>query len=73
MDEAEADALAYTSFPGAHRTKLHSTNRIEDLNGEIKRRTAVVGIFPTTPRSRASSVPSCSNKATNGPRNAAAT
>jgi transposase-like protein len=46
MDDAEADVLAYMTFPKEHRAKLHSTNPIERLNGEIKRRTEVVGIFP---------------------------
>lgn len=46
MDAAEEDVLAYMTFPQQHRTKLHSTNPIERLNGEIKRRTDVVGIFP---------------------------
>src|SRR5207302_6916133 len=39
MDEAESDVLAYMSFPPAPRPKLHSTNPIERVNGEIKRRT----------------------------------
>jgi putative transposase len=46
MDEAEADVLAFMSFPKSHRAQIHSTNPLERLNAEIKRRTNVVGIFP---------------------------
>ena len=46
MANAEVDVLAYMTLPQQHRAKLHSTNPLERLNGEIKRRTEVVGIFP---------------------------
>lgn len=46
MDEAEEDVLAYFAFPAPHRVKLHSTNTLERLNKEVKRRANVVGIFP---------------------------
>lgn len=57
IDSAEHDVLAYMTFPRQHWAKLHSTNPIERLNGEIKRRTEVVGIFPTTMPSSDWSVP----------------
>lgn len=46
MDDAEDDVLAHMAFPREHRSKIYSTNPLERLNGEIKRRTDVVGIFP---------------------------
>jgi putative transposase len=45
-DKSEADALSFLSFPKAHRTQIHSTNPLEGINAEVKRRTDVVGIFP---------------------------
>ena len=46
MDEAEADVLAYLAFPREHWRQIWSTNPLERLNKEVKRRTDVVGIFP---------------------------
>jgi putative transposase len=44
--EAETDILAYMDFPQSHWRRIYSTNPLERLNKEIKRRTNVVGIFP---------------------------
>jgi transposase-like protein len=46
LDEAEEDVLACMTFPKSHWARLHSTNPIERLNDEIKRRTEAVSIFP---------------------------
>ncbi len=46
MDAIEPDVLAHMAFPAEHRTRIASTNPLERLNREIKRRTRVVGIFP---------------------------
>jgi putative transposase len=46
MDGAKAEVLAFTAFPRAHWTKIWSTNPLERVNKEIKRRARVVGIFP---------------------------
>jgi putative transposase len=46
MEEAEDDVLAHMAFPKHHWRQLHSTDPLKRLNGEIKRRTDVVAIFP---------------------------
>jgi transposase-like protein len=46
LEEAAEDILAHKHFPEEHRRQLHSTNPLERLNKEIKRRSNVVGIFP---------------------------
>lgn len=72
LDQAESDVLAYMTFPAQHRAKLHSTNPIERLNGEIKRRTMSSASSPTrTPSSVWER--SSSNKTMNGPSSALAT
>jgi putative transposase len=46
MDASREDVLVYMSFPREHWAQIASTNPLERLNGEIKRRSDVVGIFP---------------------------
>lgn len=85
MDDAEHDVLAYMTFPEQHRVKLHSTNPLERLNKEVKRRADVVGVsvlaMPpawlrafhsrTRTASSASSAPFCSSRTTNTNSNTA--
>ena len=49
MDAAREDVLAYMTFPREHWPQIASTNPLERLNGEIERRSDVVGIFPNEP------------------------
>ncbi|GAA1149213.1 hypothetical protein GCM10009606_29950 [Nocardioides aquiterrae] len=48
MDQTKAEVLAFTAFPRAHWRKIWSTNPLERVNKEIKRRSRVVGIFPNS-------------------------
>jgi putative transposase len=46
LEDAGEDVLAHVHFPAEHRRHLHSTNTLERLHKEVKRRSNVVGIFP---------------------------
>jgi transposase-like protein len=46
IDDSETDVLAHMDFPAQHRVKIRSTNPIERLNKQVKRRADLVGIFP---------------------------
>ena len=73
LADAAEDLLAFSAFPQAHWRKLWSTNPLERVNGEIKRRSNVVGSSPTTPPSPAWSPPWSSRPTTNGPSPSGAT
>jgi transposase-like protein len=73
MDEAEDDVLAYMSFPADHWPKIHSTNGLERLNGEVKRAPRSSASSPMTTQSLVWSGRSCSSRMTNGRSSAPAT
>jgi hypothetical protein len=66
VDTAEADVLAFMTFPKLHRTQIHSTHPLERLNAEIKRRTDVVGIFPNAAAITRWRARCCSSRTTSG-------
>jgi transposase-like protein len=73
MDDAKTEVLAFTIYPRSHWPKLWSTNPLERVNKEIKRRARVVGSSRTKPPSPASSAPSSPTCTTNGRSATAAT
>ena len=66
LDDARPDLLAFAGFPQRHWRQIWSTNPLERVNKEIKRRTDVVGVFPTPPRYCDLPGQSWSNNTTNG-------
>jgi putative transposase len=46
LTDAKEDLTAFASFPTSHWVKIWSTNPLERVNKEVKRRTNVVGVFP---------------------------
>jgi len=71
MDEAEADVLAFMSFPKDHRAKIHSINPLERLMARSSAAPMSSASSPTRMRSPGSSELCCSNKMTNGRSSAA--
>jgi transposase-like protein len=73
LTDAREDLTAFTAFPVAHWRKLWSTNPLERLNKEVKRRTNVVGIFPDDAAASDSSARSSSRPTMSGRWPSAAT
>lgn len=46
LEDGLGDALTFMAFPSAHWSRISSTNQIERINREIRRRTRAIGIFP---------------------------